>query len=113
MDEDQKQWYDDVDEYLSEFGRWWIEDFDKLDKDMKVRFIERYRLTIASCLFSDTYNYETLMSAFGVTAGRNPVGDRGTKSAHSGRPLVRCFIVGRSSGHFLFAEREPKVISDG
>jgi cell division protein FtsZ len=38
---------------------------------------------------------------FGVTAGRNPVGDRGTKSAHSGRPLVRCFIVGRSSGHFL------------
>jgi glutamate synthase (NADPH/NADH) large chain len=41
------------------------------------------------------------LDPFGVTAGRNPVGDRGTKSAHSGRPLVRCFIVGRSSGHFL------------
>ena len=62
MSEDQKEWYDDVDEYLSEFGRWWIEDFSQLDDKMKVRFIERYRLTIASCLFSDTYNYETLMS---------------------------------------------------
>jgi hypothetical protein len=62
MPEDQKEWYDDVDEYLSEFGRWWMEDFGKLDDEMKVRFIERYRLTIASCLFSDTYNYETLMS---------------------------------------------------
>ena len=37
----------------------------------------------------------------GVTAGRNPAGDRGTKSAHSGRPLLRCAVVGRSSGHFL------------
>ena len=62
MPEDQKEWYDDVDEYLSEFGRWWIEEFSQLDDKMKVRFIERYRLTIASCLFSDTYNYETLMT---------------------------------------------------
>ena len=37
----------------------------------------------------------------GVTAGRNLVGDRGTKSAHSGRPLLRCLVVGRSSGYFL------------
>ena len=62
MPEDQKEWYDDVDEYLTEFGRWWMEEFGKLDNEMKVKFIERYRLTIASCLFSDTYNYETLMS---------------------------------------------------
>ena len=41
------------------------------------------------------------LDPFGVTAGRNPVGDRGTKSAHSGRPLLRCLVVGRSCGYFL------------
>jgi hypothetical protein len=61
MDEEQKKWYDDVDEYLSEFGRWWIESFDKLDDEMKKNFIHRYRMTIATCLHSDTYMYETLM----------------------------------------------------
>jgi hypothetical protein len=61
MDEEQKKWYDDVDEYLSEFGRWWIESFDKLDDEMKKNFIHRYRITIATCLHSDTYMYETLM----------------------------------------------------
>lgn len=60
MPEDQKEWYDDVDEYLTEFGRWWMEEFGKLDNEMKVKFIERYRLTIAMCLFSNTYDYETL-----------------------------------------------------
>ena len=38
---------------------------------------------------------------FGVTSGRNPVGDRGTKGAHSGRPPLRVITRGRSSGHFL------------
>jgi len=61
MDEDQKQWYDDVDEYLSEFGRWWLESFESLDDEMKLKFIHRYRMTIAVCLHSDTYMYETLM----------------------------------------------------
>lgn len=61
MDEEQKKWYDDVDEYLSELGRWWIELFDKLDDEMKKNFIHRYRITIATCLHSNTYMYETLM----------------------------------------------------
>ena len=62
MDEDQKQWYDDVDEYLSEYGRWWMDEFSKLDDKMKTNFIHRYRLTIATCLFSNTYMYEDLMN---------------------------------------------------
>lgn len=62
MDEDQKQWYDDVDEYLSEYGRWWMDEFSKLDDEMKTNFIHRYRLTIATCLFSNTYMYEDLMN---------------------------------------------------
>lgn len=62
MDEEQKKWYDDVDEYLSEFGRWWIELFDKLDDEMKKNFIHRYRMTIATCLHSNTYMYEDLMN---------------------------------------------------
>lgn len=62
MDEEQKKWYDDVDEYLSEFGRWWIESFDKLDDEMKKNFIHRYRMTIATCLHSNTYMYEDLMN---------------------------------------------------
>jgi hypothetical protein len=62
MDEEQKKWYDDVDEYLSEFGRWWIESFEKLDDEMKKNFIHRYRMTIATCLHSNTYMYEDLMN---------------------------------------------------
>lgn len=62
MEEEQKQWYDDVDEYLSEYGRWWIEEFDKLDDKGKTNFIQVYRLTIATCLHSDTYNYEDLQT---------------------------------------------------
>ena len=60
LPEDQTDWYDDVDEYLSEYGRWWIGEFANLDEKKKTEFIHAYRLTIASCLHSDTYNYETL-----------------------------------------------------
>ena len=35
---------------------------------------------------------------FGVTDVGNPVGDRGTKSAHSDRPSVRVCMRGRSIG---------------
>jgi len=62
MEEEQKQWYDDVDDYLTEIRRWWIESFDKLNDEMKKNFIHRYRITIATCLHSDSYMYEDLMS---------------------------------------------------
>ena len=60
MDEDQKTYYDDINDYLMEMGRWWIEEFANLDKEMKIEFIHRYRTTIAMCLFSDTYNYDSI-----------------------------------------------------
>lgn len=62
LSEDQKEWYDDVDEFLSESGRWWMESFGDLTDEMKLQFIHRYRMTIATCLFSDTYMYEDLMN---------------------------------------------------
>lgn len=62
MDEEQKQWYDDVDDYLTERRIWWIELFDELDDEMKKNFIHRYRITISTCLHSDSYMYEDLMS---------------------------------------------------
>ena len=60
LPEEEKEWFDDVDEYLSEYGRWWIEEFTKLDDKGKTNFIHAYRLTIATCLHSNTYNYEDL-----------------------------------------------------
>ena len=61
LEESEKEFYDDIDEWLMDFGRWWMEEFENLDNDNKKLFIERYRLTIASGLHSDTYNEETLM----------------------------------------------------
>ena len=61
LEESEKEFYDDIDEWLMDFGRWWMEEFENLDDDNKKLFIERYRLTIASGLHSDTYNEETLM----------------------------------------------------
>lgn len=60
LSEDTKQYYSDFDEYLSESGRWWIESFDSLGIDEKESFIQRYRLTIACCLHSNTYDEESI-----------------------------------------------------
>lgn len=59
LPEDTKKYYSDFDEYLSE-DRWWIESFGQLNDVEKERFIERYRLTIACCLHSNTYDEETI-----------------------------------------------------
>lgn len=60
LEESEKEFYEDVDEYLMDFGRWWIEEFDNLDEEGQKLFIQRYRLTIAACLHSDTYDYDSL-----------------------------------------------------
>ena len=63
MNEEEKDFFNDIDDYISsELGRWWIESFDNLDDEMKKNFIHRYRLTIATCLHSNTYMYEDLMN---------------------------------------------------
>ena len=59
LSDDDHNMYEDFNEFLYEFGRWWIET-DKLNDDEKINLIERYRITISSCLFSDTYSYETI-----------------------------------------------------
>jgi hypothetical protein len=60
MSDEDKSYYYDIDEYLSEDGRWWMESFNNLSDEDKQMFIRRYRLTIASCLHSNTYDYESL-----------------------------------------------------
>ena len=61
MSEDEKEDFDnDINEYLLEFGRWWVELYDKLPDGEKKSLIERYRLTIAVCLNSNTYDYDSL-----------------------------------------------------
>jgi hypothetical protein len=63
LPEDQKKWYESSDEWLSEDGRWWISEFEKLDNDNKKLFLQRYRLTISYCLHSSTFDYEALKDA--------------------------------------------------
>ena len=60
LPEDQKDWYEDVDEFLREDGRWYISEFTNMDEKRKTDFIQAYRLTISMCLHSNTYDYETL-----------------------------------------------------
>ena len=62
LPEDQKDWYEDVDEYLREDGRWYISEFTNMDEKRKTDFIQAYRLTISMCLHSNTYDYETLQN---------------------------------------------------
>jgi hypothetical protein len=60
LPEDTKKYYSDFDEYLSDSGRWWMESFNQLNDQEKENFIQRYRLTIACCLHSNTYDEETI-----------------------------------------------------
>ena len=62
LDESDKEFYEDIDEWLMESGRWWMDEFTKLDDEGKKQFIQRYRLTISTCLHSNTYNDEELRS---------------------------------------------------
>ena len=43
LPEDQKKWYENIDEWLSEDGRWWISEFDNLnDKDKMISEIDLF-----------------------------------------------------------------------
>lgn len=57
---DDKKYYADIDEYIQQMGRWWIETFNQLSNEDKETFLQRYNVTIACCLNSNTYNEETI-----------------------------------------------------
>ena len=57
---DDKKYYADIDEYIQQMGRWWIETFKQLSNEDKDTFLQRYNVTIACCLNSNTYNEETI-----------------------------------------------------
>ena len=64
MEEDEKLMYEDGDAYIRmDNSRWWSESFNDLEINIKKIFIERYRLTIALCMFSNTYDYEILQKS--------------------------------------------------
>ena len=61
LSEEDKEYYDEFEDFLFEAGRWWIGEFDNLeDVNEKKNFIERYRLTIVCCLHSDTYDVDKI-----------------------------------------------------
>lgn len=60
MTDDDKKYYDEIDEWLDENGRWWLDEFYNMSDEEKKSFILRYRLTIATCLDSDSYDEEAL-----------------------------------------------------
>jgi hypothetical protein len=59
MSEEQKELYEDFDEYIRDFGRWWVE-LDNLTDEEKINLIERYQITIFYSLHSDTYSYDSI-----------------------------------------------------
>jgi hypothetical protein len=59
MTEEQKDLYEDFDEYIRDFGRWWVE-LDNLTDEEKINLIERYQITIFYSLHSDTYCYDSI-----------------------------------------------------
>lgn len=50
--------YSDFDDFLG--LDWWRNEFEFVDDQIKKSLIERFRLTIDICLFSNTYDEETL-----------------------------------------------------
>ena len=60
LSKEDRKYYEDIDEYIQEKGRWWIEIFNQLTTEEKVKFLHRYNLTISCCLHSDTYDEETI-----------------------------------------------------
>ncbi len=60
LSDDDKKYFADIDEYIQQMGRWWIETFDQLTNEDKETFLQRYNVTIACCLNSNTYNEETI-----------------------------------------------------
>lgn len=59
LSDDDRNMYENFNEFLYEFGRWWIET-DKLNREEIIDLINRYRSTIAACIHSDTYCQETI-----------------------------------------------------
>lgn len=59
LSDDDKDKYEEFGQFLYEFGRWWIET-DKLTQEEIIKLINRYQITIATALHSDTYCYETI-----------------------------------------------------
>ena len=59
MTEEQKDLYEDFDEYIRDFGRWWVE-LDNLTDEEKINLIERYQIAIFYSLHSDTYSYDSI-----------------------------------------------------
>lgn len=57
-----KEYYEDADDYIWQNigSRWWVDSYYDLSDVEKEEFLIRYRNTIACCVYSDTYNQDTI-----------------------------------------------------
>lgn len=58
LDKDLRESYFDFDDYLG--NDWWLYEIEYVDDEIKKKMIERFRLTIGVCIFSNTYDEESL-----------------------------------------------------
>lgn len=57
LPESEKEFYSDFDEFMYDYENWWLDQ--DSDENLKM-VIERFRLTIGVCLYSSTYDEDSL-----------------------------------------------------
>ena len=57
LPEREKEFYSDFNEFMYDYGNWWLDQ--DSDENLKM-VIERFRLTIGVCLYSSTYDEDSL-----------------------------------------------------
>jgi hypothetical protein len=57
LPESEKEFYSDFNEFMYDYGNWWLDQ--DSDENLKM-VIERFRLTIGVCLYSSTYDEDSL-----------------------------------------------------
>ncbi len=59
MSEDEKSMYEGAEDFIQmDCTRWWLDSFSDVELELKKKFIERFRLTVAICIFSSSYDID-------------------------------------------------------
>ena len=61
MSEEEKSEYTDAEDFIQmDCTRWWADSFPDLEFDLKKNLIQRFRLTVALCMSSNTYSSDKI-----------------------------------------------------
>ena len=61
MSEEEKSEYTDAEDFIQmDCSRWWADSFPDLEFDLKKNLIQRFRLTVALCMSSNTYSSDKI-----------------------------------------------------